>query len=63
MENQQPKENKAGMVLLPIGMVILSVSITVFKDNPTLKFIGLGASIVILLMSVYLNAKKVTPKK
>lgn len=63
MENQQPKEDNLGTILLPIGLLFLSVSLTVLKDNPTLKMISLGASIIILLISVYLNAKKTSTKK
>lgn len=63
MKNQQPKENNAGFILLPIGLLFLSLSMTLLKDNPTLKFIGLGASIIILIISIFLNAKKTTTKK
>ena len=53
--NKQPA-NK-GRVFLPLGMVFLVLGITMFKDNLILKYIVLGASMVVLILSIYFNTK------
>jgi hypothetical protein len=60
MEKKPPK---IGMTLLPIGTMLVVVGTTISKENPTLKYLVLGASIVVLFASIYLNIKSAKQNK
>ena len=63
MESQQEKENQKGTAFVAIGLLLLTLSITAFKDNHTLKYIGLISSVILFLFSIYLNIKRIRSKK
>jgi hypothetical protein len=63
MENQLQNENKKGTKFVVIGLMLLTISLTAFRDNSTLKYIGLISSSLFFIYSIYLNIKRISSKK
>jgi hypothetical protein len=63
MENQLQNENRKGTKFVVIGLMLLTISLTALRDNPTLKYIGLISSSLFFIYSIYLNIKRISSKK
>ena len=53
----QKNPTKKGKVLLLLGLLFLILGNSLFREDKTPKYLMLGASIVILFLSVYYNLK------
>ncbi|MCL9804926.1 hypothetical protein NAT51_05310 [Flavobacterium amniphilum] len=63
MENQLQNTNKKGTKFVVIGLMLLTISLTALRDHHTFKSIGLIASALFFIYSIYLNIQRIRSKK
>ncbi len=62
MENDNLKKKK-GTGLISSGLLLLIISITILKEEQTLKYIGLASSMILFILAIYLKYKSIRRHK